>query len=92
MMEYKLKNGKIITNAEIEELALAAERGEYPGEPGEWVVRPQGRPKLCDEELVTIAFKIPRSQRDSLDRAAALNNETRSQFIRSALAAALASV
>ncbi|MBQ6453702.1 MAG: hypothetical protein IJJ14_05035 [Coriobacteriales bacterium] len=91
-MEYKLKSGKTITDAEIEELAAAAERGEYPGKPGEWIVRPQGRPKLCDEELVTIAFKIPRSQRDSLDRAAASKNETRSQFMRSLLTAALAAM
>lgn len=53
------------------------------------VVSPQGRPPLCDEELVTVAFKIPRSYRDRLDEKAASQHETRSQFMRAALEAAL---
>ncbi len=53
-------------------MAEEAERGEYPGTPGAWVVRPQGRPALADEGLVTIAFKVPRSQRDAFDRALAV--------------------
>lgn len=89
-MEYKTKSGRILTDAMIEELAEQAERGEYPGEPGKMLVSPQGRPPLCDEELVTVAFKIPRSFRDRLDQAASGKNETRSQFLREALEAALA--
>ncbi|MEE0706915.1 MAG: ribbon-helix-helix protein, CopG family [Adlercreutzia sp.] len=47
---------------------------------------------LCrrDEELVTVAFKVPRSYRDRLDEKAASRHETRSQFMRHALEAALA--
>ncbi|MCR5392631.1 MAG: ribbon-helix-helix protein, CopG family [Olsenella sp.] len=38
---------------------------------------------------MTIAFKVPRSRRDELDRAAAVRNESRSEFLRDALDAAL---
>lgn len=53
MAEYKIKGGHILTDEDFERMAEEAERGEYPGTPGEWVVRPQGRPPLADEELVT---------------------------------------
>lgn len=52
--------------------------------------RAQGRPPLFDEELVTVAFKIPRSYRDRMDEKAASLHETRSQFTTAALEAALA--
>lgn len=89
-MEYRAKDGFVITDEMIEKMAEDAERGEYPGKPGKMVVAPQGRPPLCDEELVTVAFKIPRSFRDRMDKKASDNNETRSQFMRAALEAALA--
>lgn len=53
MAEYKIKGGHILTDEDFERMAEEAERGEYPGTPSEWVVRPQGRPPLADEELVT---------------------------------------
>ncbi len=89
-MDYKMKGGATLTDADFERMASEAAAGQYPGTPGTWVVRPQGRPTLCDEELVTIAFKVPRSQRDALDRQAASRHETRSQFMRNALDRALA--
>lgn len=72
MAEYRIKGGYTLTDEDFGCMAEEAERGEYPGTPGAWVVRPQGRPALADEGLVTIAFKVPRSQRDALDRALAV--------------------
>ena len=89
MSTYKTKSGATVTDDEIERLGEAAERGEYPGTPGEFIVSP-GRPRLSDEDLVTIAFKVPRSHRDALDRRAEAQGETRSQFMREALERALA--
>ena len=89
-MEYTTKSGFKFTDEMIEEWAEQAERGNYPGKPGKFIVSPPGRPRLSDEELVTIAFKVPKSYRDLLDQRAAANNETRSQFMREALEAALA--
>ena len=89
MSTYKTKSGATLTDDEIERLGEAAERGEYPGTPGEFIASP-GRPRLSDEDLVTIAFKVPRSHRDALDRRAEAQGETRSQFMREALERALA--
>ena len=81
-MEYKLKGGLAVDEAYFDKLADEAEAGNYPGEPGEWIVRPQGRPQLCAEELVTVTFKVPRSQRDAIDRRARSLNESRSEYLR----------
>ena len=90
-MQYKTKSGFIVTDEMLEQIAEACERGEYPGKPGEFVVAPPGRPKLCpSEDLVTVAFKMPRSHRDLLDARAEEAHETRSQFLRKMLDDALA--
>lgn len=90
MKEYVTKSGAVLTEADIERLADEAEKGEYPGVPGAWLVRPQGRPPISPEELVTVTFKVPRSQRDAADREAVKRGETRSQFMRDILERALA--
>lgn len=41
MAEYRTKDGTTLSDEDIENLAEACERGEYPGEPGEWIVRPE---------------------------------------------------
>lgn len=41
-MEYTLKGGVSVDDAYFEKLSDAAAEGDYPGEPGEWLVRPQG--------------------------------------------------
>lgn len=90
MKKYRLKGGMTLTEADFEKLGAAAEKGEYPGTPGAWVVRPQGRPTLSDEDLVSITIKVPRSQRAAIDAKAAERGETRSQFMREAVRDALA--
>ena len=90
-MEFTLKDGTVVDESYFEQLSKKAAEGDYPGTPGEWIVRPQGRPQLCDEELVAVAFKVPRSQRDAIDKHAASLNESRSEYLREAVARALAS-
>lgn len=85
MTNYKLKDGSVVNESYFEKLSEQASRGNYPGEPGEWIVRPVGRPQMCDEDLVTIAFKVPRSQRDAIDKKAASRNESRSEYLRAAI-------
>ncbi len=89
-MEYKLKGGITLSDADFERMADEAEHGEYPGTPGEWVVRPQGRPSLDGEELVSITFKVTKAQRNALDARAKTLGETRSQFMRDTLTRELA--
>ena len=85
MAEYRIKGGDILTDDDIEQLAEACERGDYPGEPGEWIVRPKGRPSLTDEPLVNVNVKFPKSMVSAIDA----KGTTRSDFIRKAVAAAL---
>jgi hypothetical protein len=91
-MDYTTKSGYVLTEEMIEALGQACERGEYPGSPGEFIVSPVGRPQLCpSEDLVTVAFKVPRTQREALDAKAAQDHKTRSQFMREVLSEALIS-
>lgn len=53
-MEYKLKGGITLSDDDFERMSDQVVKGDYPGTPGEWVVRPQGGPALSDEELVNI--------------------------------------
>ena len=91
-MEYKPKDGTVITDAMIEELGEAVERDGLPGKPGKFLVGSPGRPRISDEDLVTVAFKVPASKRDQLDRAAKARGQKRSEFLRDALEAVLALV
>ncbi len=91
-MEYKMKGGVVLTDEDFERMSEQAAAGEYPGTPGKWVLRPQGRPRLSDEELVTITFKVPRSMRAEVDVRAGARGESRSEFMRSAVHAALATM
>jgi hypothetical protein len=89
-MEYKTKSGYILTDEMLERLGNACEKGQYLGSPGAFVVAPIGRPPLCpSEDLVTIAFKIPRSQREKLDEIASQKDVTRSEFLRNVLSEVL---
>lgn len=90
MTEYKMRGGVTLTEADFERLAAEAAAGKHPGTPGEWVVRPQGRPRTAGEELVVVTCKVTRSQRDAMDRRAEQRGETRSEWMRDTLAAALA--
>jgi len=91
-MEIKTKSGCVLTEEMIQELGEACERGEYPGTPGEFIIAPVGRPPLSlTEDLVTIAFKVPRSRRDMLDRWAQEEKGTRSELMRRILDDALVS-
>lgn len=89
MAEYRMVGGSVLTDEDFERLSDEAARGEYPGTPGEWVVRPQGRPRLADEELVVVTCKVTRSQRDAMDREASRLGESRSDWMRHTFSRAL---
>jgi len=84
--EYISKGGHVYTGEELERMGEQAERGEYPGEPGEWLIKPQGRPQLYpNDDLVTIAVKVPRNWREQMDARAEAGHMTRSQYVRALL-------
>lgn len=41
MAEHKVKGGCTLTDEEIARLGEACDRGDYPGEPGDWIVHPK---------------------------------------------------
>lgn len=89
-MDYTLKGGSVVDDAYFEKLATAAAHGDYPGKPGEWVVRPKGRPQLYGEDLVSVTVRIPKSLRDAIDQKAESLDETRSEYLRDLVARDLA--
>ena len=48
MAEYKIKGGHAVSDEEIERLGEACNDGDYPGEPGEWIVRPEVNREMPD--------------------------------------------
>ena len=82
-MEYRLKSGAVISDADIEELASQIEQGNLPGEWTGEVIK--GRPRLSNEELITVPVKFPASVVAQIDK----RSSNRSDFIRKAVAAFL---
>lgn len=81
-MEYTLRSGKVVTDEQIEAMAETIEAGSLPGQwSGEVVV---GRPRLADEPLDVISFKVPHSAALAIKRAAEQEGESRSAFLRKA--------
>jgi hypothetical protein len=82
-MSIQTKNGVLLTEEMIEELAAAYESGNWPGvATGEIVM---GRPRLADEEVKTVTFKLPVSKIVALDKKAKSRAATRSDALREAV-------
>ena len=80
-MEYTLRSGKVVTDEQIEAMAEAIEAGSLPGQ---WSGEVVGRPRLADEPLDVISFKVPHSAALAIKRAAEQEGESRSAFLRKA--------
>lgn len=80
-MEYTLKSGAVVTDDDLARIADAFERGEFPGKPGKIAI---GRPRLSQEPLEVISFKVPHSMAQTINRAAKATGESRSSFLRDA--------
>lgn len=82
MAEYKLANGDILTDEEIERESAEYEAGTWEGRLENIRV---GRPPLADEQMITVPVKFPASMVAAIDR----RSGNRSDFIRRAVAATL---
>lgn len=82
MTQYKLANGGILTDEEIEREAEEYEAGAWEGRLERIHV---GRPSGQDEPLVAVTVKFPASMIREMDR----RSPSRSDYIRKAVAAAL---
>ena len=75
-----------VTDDQLNRQAAQYEDGSWQGitEPAK-----PGRPRLYDDELETISFRLPKSRIDAIDAASKQQGESRSEFIRRALDSAL---
>lgn len=78
-MQYVTREGGVLTDRDIEEIAERLERGELPGKWGRILV---GRPRISSEQLKLIRVKVPESAVRAFDEKAARNGQTRSQRLR----------
>ena len=84
-MGYKAENGKTITDEMLDRMAEEYERGTWSGH-GRVA---QGRPRIYDEDMETVSFRIPKSRIAAIEAVAEKRGESKSEFFRGAIDAAL---
>jgi hypothetical protein len=84
-MSIITKDGTVLTDRMLDKLAEEWETDTWQGSLGKVTM---GRPKISDEELVGITFKLPKSQLALIERIAKDKGETRSEFLREAVSRA----
>lgn len=72
-----------VSAEQIEHWDDMASSGVLPGEPTGEIVRGPGRPQMFGEEMITVSFKLPKSQLALMDEQARILNEGRSDYLRS---------
>lgn len=82
LMEYRLANGSVITDEDIERECAEYESGSWEGS---LVNLRVGRPRLSEVEAnANLSFKCPKTGADLIERAAAACGMRKSEFLRSA--------
>ncbi|MCL2655058.1 MAG: ribbon-helix-helix protein, CopG family [Coriobacteriia bacterium] len=84
-MEYKTASGQILTEDYIRQMDKECETGDwYSDQP---VV--MGRPKLYDEDLETVSFRLPKSRIAAVEAVSKKIGKSKSEFFRQAIDQAL---
>ena len=84
-MEFKDRSGEVITDERFDAMAEEYEAGTWGGV-GEITM---GRPKLYDENLETVSFRLPKSRIAAVEAVAKRRGESKSDFYRKAVDRAL---
>ncbi len=84
-MEYIATNGKVLTDELLDSMAAEYEDGTWGGH-GE-VSR--GRPRIYDEDMETVSFRIPKSRIAAIEAVVRKRGESKSDFFRDAIDQAL---
>lgn len=84
-MEFKDRSGEVITDERFDAMAEEYEAGTWGGI-GEITT---GRPKLYDEDLETVSFRLPKSRIAAVEAVAKRRGESKSDFYRKAVDRAL---
>lgn len=80
-MGFEADNGTILTDEMLDERAEEYEKGTWSGH--DEVV--MGRPKLYDEDMGTVSFRLPCSRIRAVEAAAKRQGESKSDFFRRAI-------
>ncbi len=78
-MSIRTKNGHVVTEEQMEEMAAAFERGEWPE--GRTVIL-RGRPRKFEEGLRPVTFKETEWKVKAIDRRAGQLGMSRSDYLR----------
>lgn len=84
-MAYKTKSGRVLSNGDLDAMAEEYEQGTWSGVAQ---VSP-GRPRIYDEDMATVSFRLPKSRIEAIEEAARRNGISKSQFFRDAIDRAL---
>ena len=74
-----------VTEEELDELAEQYENGTWPE--GRTVLL--GRPRISDEDLVSVTIKLPKTQLEAIDSEARREGQSRSAYMRELLRVAM---
>ena len=85
-MAYVADDGTVLTDELLDQWAKEYEDGTWEGHLGEVTY---GRPKLYDEDMETISFRLPESRIKAVEVVAAREGKTKSEFFREAIDQAL---
>lgn len=85
-MTFEPDNKKAITDGMLDEMAKEYENGSWDGKLGKVAI---GRPRIADEEVKPITFRLPISKIAAVDEQAKSKGENRSTYLRSIIEDAL---
>ena len=80
-MEFKTADGTILTDADFDKMAEEYENGSWEG-CGKVTL---GRPKLFDEEMETVSFRIPCSRIEAVEAVSKRGGISKAEFFRRAI-------
>lgn len=87
-MEIKKADGTVVTDEMLDEMAEEYENGTWEGH-GEVAM---GRPKLYDEDMETVSFRLPRSRVKAVEAVTKRRGMSKSEFYRRAVDGELAAL
>lgn len=88
-MEYRLKDGRIVDDETLEEMAAEWENGDWEGHLENVVV---GVPKPPEDDLTVVSFRIPKSRVAAVEAATGRHGMSKSEFYRRAVDRELAAL
>lgn len=85
-MEFKTASGIVLTDADFDVMANEYENGTWHEKSAD--ITP-GRPKLYDEDMETVSFRLPRSRVEAVEAVTKRRGISKSEFYRRAVDRAL---